>query len=100
MATIMRQKTPLSRQEPQGGSLRTGGMRSLKTQVRCGVRPTGITLDVKKESRVTPSSEFNFIVMLTKAAKTGEETEIATNKPDSAHVHCEGELLKMFILLP
>lgn len=99
MATILRQKTPLSRQRPRGGEVRTGGMRSLKIQVRGGVRPTGITLDVK-ESRVTPSSEFNLIVTLTKAAKTGEETETATNKPDSAHVHCEGERLKMFILLP
>lgn len=63
-------------------------------QVRCEARPTGITLEMKEESRVTPNSECNFIVTLTKAAKAGEEIEIATNKPVSMYFHCEGELFK------
>lgn len=62
--------------------------------VRCEVRPMGMTLEVKKESKVTPSSECNFIVTLTKAARTQGEIEIATNKPVSVHFHCEGETLK------
>ena len=74
--------------------MRTGGTRSVGVQVRCEVRPTGITLDVKKGAKVTPSSKCNCFVTLTKAAMAGGEIEMAINKPISAHFQFEGETLQ------